>query len=160
MSISPLRVLFVCLGNICRSPMAEAVFQRQVDSAGLADRFEIDSAGTGGWHAGEPAHRGTQAVLRRNGIAYTGRARQVQPADLQRFDYVIAMDQENVADLRRLDRAGALDGKLHRLLDFAPGGLRDVPDPYYTGQFDLVYELVNAGAAGLLEFVRAERGLS
>ncbi len=115
-----IRILFVCLGNICRSPMAEAVFQQRVNEAGLADEFEIDSAGTGGWHVGDPAHRGTLAVLRRNGIPYNGRARQVQPADLQRYDYLIAMDAENVADLRRMDRGGALDGKLHQLLAFAP----------------------------------------
>lgn len=140
--------------------MAEAVFQQRVNEAGLADQFEVDSAGTGGWHAGEPAHRGTQAVLRRHGIAYNGRARQVQPAELARYDYVIAMDVENVADLRRMDRSNALDGKLHQLLEFAPAGLpRDVPDPYYNGRFDEVYELVDAGAAGLLDFLRAEHGL-
>lgn len=141
--------------------MAEAVFQQRVNEAGLADQFEIDSAGTGGWHAGEPAHRGTQAVLRRNGISYNGRARQVQPTDLQRYDYLIAMNAENASDLRRMDRGGALDGKLHQLLAFAPPGYpRDVPDPYYDGKFDAVYELVDAGAAGLLDFVRAEHGLA
>ncbi len=156
-----IRVLFVCLGNICRSPMAEAVFQQQVDEAGLTDQFEIDSAGTGGWHVGDLAHRGTLTVLRRNGITYTGRARQVQPADLQHYDYVIAMDADNVADLRRMDRKDALNGKLHQLLEFAPAGYpRDVPDPYYDGKFDLVYELVDAGAAGLLDHIRAERGLT
>lgn len=156
-----IRVLFVCLGNICRSPMAEAVFQRQVDQAGLADQFEIDSAGTGGWHVGDPAHRGTQTVLRRNDIAYAGRARQVQPGDLQYYDYVIAMDADNMADLRRMDRQEALNGKLHQLLEFAPAGYpRDVPDPYYDGKFDLVYELVDAGAAGLLDHIRAEHGLA
>lgn len=155
-----IRVLFVCLGNICRSPMAEAVFQQQVNEAGLADQFEVDSAGTGGWHAGEPAHRGTEAALRRNGIVYNGRARQVQPADLARFDYVIAMDAENAADLRRMDRDGALDARLHQLLEFAPPGYpRDVPDPYYNDKFDEVYELVDAGAAGLLDYIRSEHGL-
>lgn len=140
--------------------MAEAVFQQRVNEAGLADQFEVDSAGTGGWHTGEPAHRGTQTVLRRHGIAYNGRARQVQPAELARYDYVIAMDAENAADLRRMDRGGALDGRLHQLLEFAPAGYpRDVPDPYYDGKFDAVYDLVDAGAAGLLDFVRAEHEL-
>ena len=100
-------------------------------------------------------------MLRRNGISYNGRARQVQPADLQRYDYLIAMDAENVADLRRTDRGGALDGKLHQLLAFAPAGYpRDVPDPYYNGKFEAVYELVDAGAAGLLDYIRGEHGLA
>ena len=99
-------------------------------------------------------------MLRRNGITYNGRARQVQPAELHRYDYVIAMDADNVSDLRRMDRSGALDGKLHQLLAFAPDGYpRDVPDPYYNGKFDAVYELVDAGVAGLLDTIRAEHNL-
>ncbi|MCB0253846.1 MAG: low molecular weight phosphotyrosine protein phosphatase [Anaerolineae bacterium] len=156
-----IRVLFVCLGNICRSPMAEAVFQEYVDEAGLTDAFEVDSAGTGSWHVGEPAHRGTLTVLRRHGIAYDGRARQVQPTDLAHYDYVIALAGENARDLRRLDRSGVLDGKLYQLMDFTPPGYpRDVPDPYYNGRFDEVYDLVDAGAAGLLDHIRAEHELA
>ena len=152
------RILFVCLGNICRSPAAEGVFRAKARERGI--NLYADSAGTGGWHVGDPAHRGTQAVLRRNGITYNGRARQVQPAELHRYDYVIAMDADNVSDLRRMDRRGALDGKLHQLLAFAPDGYpRDVPDPYYNGKFDAVYELVDAGVAGLLDTIRAEHNL-
>ncbi|GIV96169.1 MAG: acid phosphatase [Herpetosiphonaceae bacterium] len=155
-----IRVLFVCLGNICRSPMAEAVFQHMVEQEGLSDTIEVDSVGIGAWHVGEPAHRGTRDILRRHGIACTSRARQVTSSDLKSADYVVAMDAENVADLRRLDRQGILEGKLYRLLDFAPGSrTRDVPDPYYEGNFEEVYELVSAGCRGLLDHIRKQHEL-
>jgi protein-tyrosine phosphatase len=140
--------------------MAEAVFQQQVKDAGLADQFQVDSAGTGRWHVGEPPHRGTREVLRRHGIPYQGRAHQVTTADLQAADYIVAMDSSNMEDLRWIDRQGHLDGKLYRLLDFAPpGSPTNVPDPYYEGNFDYVYQLVDAGASGLLAHIRQERGL-
>lgn len=155
-----IRVLFVCLGNICRSPMAEGVFQHLVDQAGLSAQIEVDSAGTGTWHVGERAHHGTRDVLRRHGIAYDSRARQVTRADLPEADYVVAMDSDNVHELQRLDRSGELDGKLHMLLEFLPpGSPREVPDPFYEGNFDYVYELVEAGCRGLLDHIRTEYNL-
>lgn len=155
-----IRVLFVCLGNICRSPMAEAVFARLVDEAELDGEIAVDSAGTAGWHAGEPADRRTLDVLRRHGIPYTGRSRQIRPQDLKHFDFVVAMDSENLTDLLFMDPERALNGKLHRLMDFAPSGYpKDVPDPYTNGQFDLVYDLVNAGGRGLLDHIRKQNGL-
>jgi protein-tyrosine phosphatase len=152
------RVLFVCLGNICRSPMAEAIFQRLVDAAGLADQIEVDSAGTSAYHIGERAHPGTRRVLSHHGINYDGQARQLRPEDAQNGTvYLIAMDGENVAEIRR--RLGDVP-HLHRLLDFASHApMHDVPDPYYSDNFDYVYRLVEDGCRGLLATVRAEQSL-
>lgn len=148
-----INVLFVCMGNICRSPMAEAVFRDLVGKRNLSDRFEIKSAGTGGWHAGERAHRGTREALSRHGIDPSSLiAKQVTQADLDRADYVVAMDGENLSDLRawRVDT-----GKLSRLLDHVTGlDVQDVPDPYYDGRFELVYELARMGSEGLLKHIQ------
>lgn len=153
----PVNVLFVCLGNICRSPMAEGVFQKMVDEAGLSDQIKVDSAGTGSWHVGERAHRGTQRILRQHGIDYNGRARQVSAADIQDDTYVVAMDESNMNDLRR--KFGDHD-RLYRLLDFASGtDEKNVPDPYYTNNFEYVYQLVEDGCRGLLATIRQEEGL-
>jgi protein-tyrosine phosphatase len=155
-----IQVLFVCLGNICRSPMAEAVFQHLVNQANLQEKIKVDSVGTGGWHVGEPAHPGTREILGRRGIRYDGCARQVTLDDLHNADYLVAMDEENLRALRRLDRQGLVDAKLALLMDFAQHvGIRHVPDPYYEDNFDHVYELVEAGCRGLLQQIRAEHKL-
>lgn len=152
------RVLFVCLGNICRSPMAEAVFQNLVDDAGLAAAIEVDSAGTSSYHVGENAHPGTRRVLSHHGIQYDGRARQIRPEDRNNgTTYFIAMDSENLDELQR--RFGDVP-HLYRLLDFAThANVHDVPDPYYSDNFDYVYRLVDDGCRGLLAAIRQQEGL-
>jgi protein-tyrosine phosphatase len=150
-----IHVLFVCLGNICRSPMAEGVFQQMVNEAGLEDKIAVDSAGTGSWHVGETAHRGTRWVLKQHGIRYDGRARQVTAADMRRENsYIVAMDSDNMSELER--RFGQ-HPHLYRLLDFASETAeRNVPDPYYTGNFEYVYQLVKDGCQGLLNKIREQ----
>ncbi len=158
----PIRVLFVCLGNICRSPMAESVFRHLVEQEGLDKRVSIDSAGTGSWHAGSPPHPETQQELIRNGIDVgPGRARQVTREDLTHFDYVVAMDSSNLQDLQDLyDRTPDAASTLSRLLDHARTSTHvDVPDPYYEGGFDYVFELVVDGCQGLLTSIVAEHQL-
>ncbi len=138
--------------------MAEAVFQHMVEKAGLADKIVVDSAGTGNWHVGEKAHVGTRQALARHGISYEGQARQITAADLADPQaYIVAMDDENMADLQR--KFGS-HSRLVRLLDFAGNTpLREVPDPYYTGNFDTVYQLVVDGCQGLLAKIRADVGI-
>ena len=140
--------------------MAEAVFRHQVRAAGLQDKIEVASVGTGNWHLGEPPHHGTQTVLRARGITHEGISRQVVADDLHAADYVVAMDSSNVDSLREVAGVGSLDGKVRRLLDFVPSNpVRDVPDPYVVGNFEGVYDLVEAGCQALLAHIRAERGI-
>lgn len=152
-------VLFVCLGNICRSPLAEGVFRDLVEQAGLAGRIGIDSAGTGDWHVGRAPDRRSQAVAAKYGIDISGlRARQICRADFDRFRFIIAMDRSNLADITAIaPRAHAAEVRL--LLDYAGGAKgRHVPDPYYGGpeDFEETYCLVREGCEGLLDAVRAE----
>lgn len=146
-------VLFVCLGNICRSPLAEGVFRHLVDEHGMADRFEIDSAGTGDWHAGEPPDERTVRVASEHGILVEGNARQVQAQDLDHFDIVLAMDRDNLRDLERLGADSNPHARIQLLRDFdADAKGRDVPDPYYEGTsgFEEVYHMVRRACEGLL----------
>lgn len=157
-----INVLFVCLGNICRSPMAEAVFRHQVKEAGLDDLISVDSAGTSHWHIGKKPHAGTRTLLDRYGISYAGiYARQVQAEDIEHFDYIIAMDEQNLADLKELADGLQQTGKLFSLLTLLPDHpLKNVPDPYYTGNFQEVYDLIEAASRKLLERIEAEYDLS
>ena len=152
-----IRVLFVCLGNICRSPMAESVFLHQVRTAGLETQIEVDSAGTGDWHIGDRPHEGTLEILKKNGIAEGSRARQIRVSDLSAFDYLIVMDNSNRENVAKLGQSAA---QVHRLLDFVPETAnREVPDPYFTGDFAGVYELVERGCAALLAEIRESHNL-
>jgi len=154
----PVRVLFVCLGNICRSPMAEAVFRHKVALAGLSDKIVADGAGTGNWHEGNPPDPRTRAELDKHGVSYDGMvARQIDRADLDTFDYILTMDDENLANVQAL---GDARRTLRPLMDYAPEtGASFVPDPYYKGGFDVVYDLVNVACNGLLAAIRKERNL-
>jgi protein-tyrosine phosphatase len=155
---APIRVCFVCLGNICRSPTAEGVMKHLIEAAGLSAGFFIDSAGTGAYHAGEAADRRSASAARKQGIELTSRARQFDRADFDAFDYVVAMDSKNLNHLRKLARGPADLAKLSLLRSFdtsADG--TDVPDPYFEDNFDAVFEICRAGCAGLLEHIRKER---
>lgn len=153
------KVVFVCMGNICRSPTAEGVFRALVEREGLSGEISCDSAGTGAWHVGEaPDRRMTAAALKRGVDLRDLRARQAEVADFQRFDYVIAMDQDNKANLSKICPPG-MEIKLFRFLEFAPQtGRREVPDPYYGGAdgFDLVVDLIEEASAGLLADIRVK----
>jgi protein-tyrosine phosphatase len=153
-------VLFVCLGNICRSPSAEGMFRHLLDSTGLAGRVGVDSAGTGTWHIGKPPDRRAQSAMRMRGLDISNlKARQAVTGDFSRFDYVLAMDRSNHADLATL----CPPGEAHRLglfLDFTPGlEGRDVPDPYYGSgrDFDRMLDTIELGARGLLDHIRLTR---
>lgn len=151
-------VLFVCLGNICRSPTAHGVFAAQAAEAGLADRVRVDSAGTGAWHLGEPPDARAAAAARSRGYDLSQlRARQVDPADFERFDYILAMDRSNLSHLEAMCPA-AFQGHLGLFLDFHPRPpFREVPDPYYGGDkgFEDVLDLVEAAGEGLLRVLES-----
>ncbi|GAA5128592.1 low molecular weight protein-tyrosine-phosphatase [Alloalcanivorax gelatiniphagus] len=157
MTTPSVSVLFVCLGNICRSPTAEAVFRRRVADAGLADRIHIDSAGTGDWHIGKaPDRRASAAAAQRGYQLEALRARQVSAEDFRRFDLVLAMDDNNLADLQAL-RPEDDDALLVRFLDvLGDDGPHEVPDPYYGGDdgFDRVLDLVERASDLWLERLR------
>ena len=147
-------VLFVCLGNICRSPLAEGVFQHLVDEAGLADRFEIDSAGTGAWHVGERPDARAAMVATQHGVQLACEARQVKDEDFHRFDYIVAMDRENLRKLERMAAAAGSDAEVRLLRSYDPESEGDeVPDPYYGGAsgFETVYEMVHRSCEALLD---------
>jgi len=151
-------VLFVCLGNICRSPTAEGVFRTLVDKHGLTDSFRIDSAGTAAFHIGEPPDGRSQAAALRRGIDMSNqRARRVRGDDFHRFDYIIAMDTENHANLLAVCPPGE-EARVRLLLDFAAGVEgKGVPDPYYGrgDGFEVVLDLIELAAVGLLDDIRA-----
>ena len=136
--------------------MAEAVFRQLVKEAGLSDQIDAESAGTGAWHVGERPHPGTIHILMQNQIGIGAkRARQLSRSDFGSFDYIVAMDAENVDDIQAL-----FGRRVPRLLEFAPqGSPLDVPDPFYTGSFDQVYQLVAGGCKGLLAEIRRKEGL-
>jgi protein-tyrosine phosphatase len=164
------RILFVCLGNICRSSTAEGVMRALVREAGLEEAIELDSAGTGGWHVGSPPDERATETAHARGIVLEGSARQVRQEDFEDFDLIIAMDGSNLAELRRLAPGEQARSRVRMLREFDPastatGASRrppkdlDVPDPYYGGPsgFEDVLDMVQAACAGLLEELREQR---
>ncbi len=151
--MKPVRVLFVCLGNICRSPLAEGVLRALAEQKGLAPALQVDSAGTGAWHIGDsPDNRSIQAARRRGIDISALRGRQVRPDDFRDFDLILGMDENNVRTLKRLAPADAAE-KVHLFLDYASARNQDVPDPYYEGPeaFEALYQMLEAGCSSLLE---------
>ena len=151
-------VLFVCMGNICRSPTAEALFRKLAPQLAPELQFEIDSAGTHGYHIGAPPDQRSQRAAHRHGVDMSElRSRQLAPQDFERFDWIVFMEESNRRDALALARSAGT-ARLVRLLDFAPAQpLRDVPDPYYgeAEAFDQVVHLIDAGVRGLIARLRA-----
>ena len=172
-----INILFVCAGNICRSPMADAILRHLVAEASLSDKIAVDSAGTGSWHEGEAAHSGTLTVLHAHEIAYDGRSRPLEMHDFTTFEYILAMDHANLAHIMRVINRGewSAQQKMARFygtddqpevalfLSYAnhAGTVAEaeVPDPYYDGRFEATYELVYRGCVALLEAVRTKHHL-
>jgi protein-tyrosine phosphatase len=150
----PVRIQFVCLGNICRSPLAEAVFRHEVEQAGLADYFDIASSGTGDWHVGDSADDRMQATAREHGLSLEDhRASQFEAGDLERYDHIFVMDKDNLHDVLHLDEDDTYGGKVRLFREFDPDpGDYQVPDPYYGGRdgFENVYAIVERTAQTLL----------
>jgi len=156
------KVLFVCMGNICRSPSGQGMFEYLVEQAGLSAHIQVDSAGTHSYHVGSAPDERAQAAAARRGIDLSDqRARRVSEADFIEFDYILAMDRSNYADLEELALPDYRE-RLHLLMDFAPQLSEDeVPDPYYGGSrgFERVLDLIEAAAHGLLADIRQKHGL-
>jgi protein-tyrosine phosphatase len=157
--MQPVKVLFVCLGNICRSPMAEGIFRKLVHERGLGDRILTDSAGTGPWHVNEPPDKRAQQEVAKYGIDISGlRARMLRSSDFEEFDYIVAMDSENLANLEERCPPGS-ENRLFRCAAFVPSlGKTEVPDPFFGGVegFSAVFELVQVNAEALLDRIVQE----
>jgi protein-tyrosine phosphatase len=158
-SDKPISVLFICMGNICRSPTAEGVFRHFVEKEGMTGNIEIDSAGTHAYHVNEPADRRASAAAERRGYSLDGiRARRVDTTDFERFDYIIAMDRDNL-DLLKAQSDVEHESKIRLFLEFASVAEDEVPDPYYGGAagFERVLDLVEDASRGLLETLKNGR---
>lgn len=156
-----MRILFVCLGNICRSPTAEGVMRHKLQTAGLGREVDVESAGTAGWHVGAPPDGRSAAAARMRGIAMDSRAQRFGAAHFDDFDLILAMDRDNLEAMRALAPDADAEGKLGLLLEYDPLALRtgdlEVPDPYFGGPdgFDEVLDMVERACDGLIESIRA-----
>jgi protein-tyrosine phosphatase len=153
----PQKILFVCLGNICRSPAAENIMNHLIAEQGLSDRLVCDSAGTGGWHVGAPPDKRMRAAAAARGMNFVGAARQFQPQDLQEFDLILAMDKDNYRDILAQDPQGKFRDKVKMMCDYCQKHRdQEVPDPYYGGAagFDYVIDLLFDACGGLLQTIK------
>ncbi len=161
---APVRLCFVCLGNICRSPTAEGIMRAIVRDAGLSARIDVESAGTGSWHLGERPDRRASTTAAARGVSLDSRAQQFMPEDFDRFDYVLVVDERVRSEIQGLARTGAERRKVHLLRAFDPASPAGaaVPDPYYGGQdgFDEVFDICDAACRGLLGHLRETHTLS
>lgn len=158
MANNRMRILFVCMGNICRSPLAEAVFRHLARDRGVEDRFEVDSAGTSGYHEGDPPDPRSVSTAHARGITVAGASRPLTHRDLHEFDYIIVMDSENRSEVDRLQVSAGGGARVHRLREWDPAGRGlDVPDPYYGGSrgFEEVHDIVERSCAALLDHLLA-----
>ncbi|WP_339696209.1 low molecular weight protein-tyrosine-phosphatase [uncultured Roseivirga sp.] len=161
MGMSKVKVLFVCLGNICRSPLAEGIFKKKVEEKGLADRFVIDSCGTSNYHIGEQPDRRTIKNALANGVRLNHQGRQFTVQDFNDFDYIVAMDSSNVQNIEKLRPVGS-DKQIMLMRSFDEAGLnKDVPDPYYGVEngFQEVFDILDRSIEGLVNHVVLEKGL-
>lgn len=150
-----IKVMFICLGNICRSPMAELVFKDMVERKGLSDLIQVASSGTNNFHEGSPVHPGTKRKLRSVGIySDDKRSQQYRKENYQEYDYLVCMDKNNVKDAKRIS-GGDPDHKIRLLLEYAKEN-RDIKDPWYTDDFEVTYKDVVKGCEGLLEHILAK----
>ena len=155
---NPYKICFVCLGNICRSPTAEGVFQHLVKEQGLDSYFEIDSSGTSAYHVGESANSKSQQIANQHGVTLHSKARQFEKSDFEYFDLILAMDEENYQNMKRLDARAEFENKIGKLRDFDPDpGDGNVPDPYYGGiqGFENVFQIVKRSCENLLDELKA-----
>lgn len=154
------KVLFVCMGNICRSPAAEGVFRKLVESEKLGNEIEIDSAGTIGYHTGELPDARMRKHATQRGYELTSRARQFNPAiDFDYFDYIVTMDDDNISDITNLDKRGIYKSKIFKMCDFSSDkSIKEVPDPYYGGSdgFEFVLDLLEDSTKNLLEKIKTD----
>lgn len=156
----PVKVLFVCMGNICRSPTAHGVFQQLVQEQGLSQSIRVDSAGTHSYHVGNPPDARSQATAKQRGVDLsTLRARRFVSEDFNEFDYVLGMDADNLADMRAI-RPDDARARLQLMLEYATRfNQREVPDPYFGNDgFELVFDMIDDASRGLLQHIRAEHG--
>jgi protein-tyrosine phosphatase len=161
MTSTPYKLLFVCLGNICRSPSAEGIMNHLIKQHGLEDQIICDSAGTSSYHIGSPPDRRMTAAALRQGIRLEGQARQFQKSDFEEFDLILAMDKENYENILRLDRTGQYAHKVKLMCDFCTEHKdREVPDPYYGGEsgFTYVIDLLLDACKGLLKDIQKQMG--